>query len=80
MWETQLLKKRRIIMGTTVDTEMLFTDALKNDRGDIFSDHMATSFRIWMEAKDVMSEEVVTISMNESVVSAAKLMAENNIS
>ncbi|MCE5339718.1 MAG: CBS domain-containing protein [Planctomycetaceae bacterium] len=67
-------------MGTTVDTEMLFTDALKNDRGDIFSDHMATSFRIWMEAKDVMSEEVVTISMNESVVSAAKLMAENNIS
>ncbi len=67
-------------MGNTVDTNMLFTDALQNERGDIFSDHLATSFRIWMEAKDVMSEDVVTISVNENVVSAAKLMAENNIS
>jgi PAS domain S-box-containing protein len=64
-----------------VDTKiMLFNDTIKNEHGDIFSDRLVTSFRIWLEARDVMSGEVTTIPMDESVVSAAKLMSENNIS
>jgi PAS domain S-box-containing protein len=76
-----LFIKEVAAMDKTIDTKiMLLDDAIKNEHGDIFSDRLVTSFRVWLEAKDVMSREVTTISMDESVVAAAKLMSENNIS
>ncbi|MCX5633028.1 MAG: CBS domain-containing protein, partial [Phycisphaerae bacterium] len=67
-------------MGNAADTKMLFDDEIKNEHGDILSDRLATSFRIWLEARDVMSQDVATVPMDESAVSAAKLMSRNNIS
>lgn len=42
--------------------------------------HLVTSLRVWREVADVMSKDVVSISPNRTVASAAKLMSEDNIS
>jgi PAS domain S-box-containing protein len=78
--EEELRIKGATVMGSIVDKKMLFNDTIKNEHGDIFSDHLATSFRIWLQVKDVMSREVATVPMDESVVLAAKLMSKNKIS
>lgn len=57
-----------------------FADRIKNERGDIFSTHPVTSFRVWLKVCDVMSRDVVTIQMDSSVVNAARKMAEYNVS
>ncbi|MHC4461366.1 MAG: CBS domain-containing protein [Planctomycetota bacterium] len=44
------------------------------------SDCSITSFRVWFQVRDMMSKDVVTISPDETVVSATKMMSENNIS
>ncbi|MHC4125152.1 MAG: CBS domain-containing protein [Planctomycetota bacterium] len=41
---------------------------------------MTTSSRTWLEVADAMSKDVATISSDKTVVSAAKVMAEVNIS
>jgi signal transduction histidine kinase/CBS domain-containing protein/ActR/RegA family two-component response regulator len=63
-----------------LENNLLFNDEIRNERGDIFSTHKTTSFRVWMTAKDVMSEDVLTVPANASVVSAAKVMAQSSIS
>jgi PAS domain S-box-containing protein len=47
---------------------------------DIKSERLITSAQIWLEAKDVMSKDVITVGPKETVVSAAKTMSENNVS
>ncbi|KKM02610.1 hypothetical protein LCGC14_1782710, partial [marine sediment metagenome] len=47
---------------------------------DASSDHLITSSRAWLEVGDVMSTNVTTISPDETVVSAAKMMSRNKIS
>lgn len=44
------------------------------------SSGLITHSRIWLEVKDVMNRDVITICSNETVVSAANIMSENNIS
>jgi len=47
---------------------------------DIQADRLITSARVWQKVKDVMSKDVITIVPEETVVSAAKTMSENNVS
>ena len=56
------------------------SDSVKTKVRDVSSDSLLTSLRVWLKVGDVMSKDVVTICSNESVVSAAKLISENNIS
>ena len=48
--------------------------------GDVASDGLVISSWAWLNVGEVMSKEVATISPEEIVVSAAKLMAEKKIS
>ncbi|MHC4225928.1 MAG: CBS domain-containing protein [Planctomycetota bacterium] len=47
---------------------------------DIQSERLITSAQVWLEVKDVMSKDVITVGPKETVVSAAKIMSENNVS
>ena len=47
---------------------------------DIQSERLITSAQVWLEVKDVMSKDVITVGPEETVVSAAKTMSENNVS
>ena len=44
------------------------------------SDHLVTSTQVWVQVGDVMSKDVATISPDGKLVTAAKMMAEKNIS
>jgi len=44
------------------------------------SDRLITASRSWLEVADAMSEDVVAISSDETVVSTAKIMADKNVS
>jgi signal transduction histidine kinase/predicted transcriptional regulator/CheY-like chemotaxis protein len=57
-----------------------FGNLVKSKIMDVYSDCSITSFRVLLEAKDVMSRDVTTISPDETVVLATKVMSENNIS
>ena len=48
--------------------------------GHFSSDRIITSSRTWLTVADVMSREVATLSPDETVVSAAKIMSEKKIS
>lgn len=61
-------------------TKKQFSDLIGVERRDVSSGRSITSPRVWLEAGDVMSKDVTTISPDETVVSAAKRMSENNIS
>ena len=56
------------------------SDSVNTTVEDIQSDRLITSARVWLEVKDVMSKDVITIGPEETVVSAAKTMSENNVS
>ncbi len=57
-----------------------FSDSLTTEVMRVCSDGLMTSSRIWLRVKDVMNKDVITISSDETVVSAAKVMSENNVS
>jgi PAS domain S-box-containing protein len=61
-------------------TKNQFSDLIGVERRDVSSGRSITSPRVWLEAGDVMSKDVTTVSPDETVVSAAKRMSENNIS
>ena len=61
-------------------TKKWFSDLIGVERRDVSSGRSITSPRVWLEAGDVMSKDVTTVSPDETVVSAAKRMSENNIS
>ncbi len=57
-----------------------FGDLIKARISSFPSDHLVTTSRFWLQVKDVMSRDVITIGPNATVSSAAKIMAENSIS
>ncbi|GAH11409.1 unnamed protein product [marine sediment metagenome] len=57
-----------------------FSGLIKSRISGFPSDHLITASQVWLDAGDVMSRDVGTISSDETVVSAVKVMSENNIS
>jgi two-component system, LuxR family, sensor kinase FixL len=57
-----------------------FSDLSSIKKSDFYTTHAMTSSRVWMKVGQVMSKEVLSISPNESVASAAMAMSKNNIS
>ncbi|MHC4417700.1 MAG: CBS domain-containing protein, partial [Planctomycetota bacterium] len=55
-------------------------DLVKSGARDISCDCLVPSLRIWLQVADVMSRDVITISSDATVLSAGKVMSENNIS
>jgi PAS domain S-box-containing protein len=55
-------------------------DLIETKTGSLASDGMVISSWTWLHVVDVMSEEVATISLDEIVISAAKIMSEKKIS
>ena len=55
-------------------------DLLEIEARGVLSDCPITSSRTWVTVADVMSKNVATISPDETVVSAAKMMSEKRIS
>ncbi len=47
---------------------------------DASSAGLITHSRIWLEVKDVMNKDVITACSDETIVSVANIMSENNIS
>jgi CBS domain-containing protein len=63
-----------------MENKYQFNDLIESNISNVTSDCPITSFRPWMELSDVMSRDVATISKDETVGRAGKIMAENNIS
>jgi len=55
-------------------------DLIETKTGSLASDGMVISSWTWLHVADVMSKEVATISLDEIVISAAKIMSEKKIS
>ena len=56
------------------------SDPVETQMADVSSDSLTNFFQTWLKVADVMSKDVTTISPDEMVVSAAKVMSEKNIS
>ena len=63
-----------------MENKKQFRDSDESELIDIHSDRLITSSRVWLEVKDVMNKNVITISPDETMISAAKSMSENNVS
>jgi len=63
-----------------MENKRLFGESVETKVMDIRSGRLITSSRVWLEVKDVMSEDVITIPPDETAVSAAKAMSAKNIS
>jgi len=63
-----------------MENEKQFGDLGKTELGDIRSGHLITSSQVWLKVRDVMNKDVITIASGETVVSAAKVMSDNNVS
>ena len=48
---------------------------LEEDAICVESEHLVTSARDWLETRDVMNKDVATVDADETVLSAAQLMA-----
>ena len=57
-----------------------FNDSIKSEISGIPSGHLITSSRDWLEAGDMMSKDVITISADKSVFSAVKIMSDSHVS
>ena len=56
------------------------SDLVETEAMALHSDRLIISSRVWLEVKDVMNKDVLTITSDETVVSAAKMMSENKVS
>jgi len=56
------------------------SDLIEIEARGVSSDCLITCSRTWLTVADVMSKNVATISPNETVVSAAKMMSEKRVS
>jgi len=63
-----------------MDSRRLFYESGVPKVMDIRSGRLITSSHLWLRVKDVMSTDVITITPDETVVSAAKAMSVNNVS
>jgi PAS domain S-box-containing protein len=61
-------------------TEKLIRDSIETEIIHVGSGRPITSSQVWLEVKDVMNKDVIAIASDETVVSAAKVMSENNVS
>ena len=52
----------------------------KSVAGKTLPEHFVTSSHPWAEVQHIMSRDVATVSPNEDVASAARIMAGRNIS
>ncbi len=57
-----------------------FSDSTQTAVVNLESDHSVATCRAWLEVKDVMCKDVVVIGPDETAISAAKMMSENNVS
>jgi PAS domain S-box-containing protein len=62
-----------------VDREQ-FNDLFPIKNRNFYITHAMTASRVWMKIGQIMRKEVITISPNETVATAALVMSENNIS
>ncbi len=60
--------------------EAKIRELIKNRMQDVSSSCHVTSCRIWLQVKDVMSADVVTIGPEQSMAFAANLMADDGVS
>ncbi len=60
--------------------ERLIRDSIKTEMIHVGSGRPITSSRVWLEVKDVMNKDVITIAPGATVVSAAQVMSENSVS
>ena len=67
------------MMENLMESKEQFNDSTKSKIG-IPSAYLITSSRNWLEVGDVMTKNIVTISSDQTVLSAAKTMAENVVS
>jgi PAS domain S-box-containing protein len=63
-----------------MENKRLFGESVAPKAMDIRAGHLITSSHVWLEVKDVMSEDVITITPEETAVSAAQVMSANNVS
>jgi len=56
------------------------SELIKNRIKDVSSSCLVTTSRVWLEVGDLMSKDVATISPEQSMLSAAKVMATDSIS
>ncbi|MCK4293114.1 MAG: PAS domain S-box protein [Planctomycetes bacterium] len=56
------------------------SDSMETEQKDVSFDCLMTFSRTWRQTADVMSKDVAAISSDETVVAAAKMMSEKNIS
>jgi PAS domain S-box-containing protein len=71
---------RKQLKGKQMENRRLFGEPVAPKVVDICSGHLITSPHVWLEVKDVMSEDVITVTPDEMAVSAATLMSANNVS
>ena len=57
-----------------------FDNSAATDLLELPSDRMATSTNVWVQVCDVMRKDVVTICPDETLETAARMMAEKNVS
>ena len=64
-----------------MDSKRQFSKLVKTNTDSVSSDHLVNPFKNCLKVGDVMSKDVITISSDETVVSAAlKMMFDNTIS
>jgi PAS domain S-box-containing protein len=63
-----------------MENKRLFGEPVAPKAVDIRGGHLITSSHVWLEVKDVMSEDVMTVPPEEPAVSAAELMSTNSVS
>ena len=63
-----------------MENEKQVGDLCKTELMDVHSDRLITSSQIWLKVRDVMNKDVITITSGETVVSAVKVMSDNNVS
>ncbi len=63
-----------------MENKRLFGEPVEAKVMDICSGRLITCSRVWLEVKDVMSPEVITVLPEEAAVAAAQVMAANSVS
>jgi len=63
-----------------MDNKERFSNLVKSKMRNVYSDYSITPLRVSLKVKEMMSRDVITISPDETVVLATKVMSENNIS
>ncbi len=63
-----------------MDDKEQFNDLLPIKNRNCYTTHAMTTSHEWMKIEQVMKKEVITISPNETVATAAVVMSENNVS